>query len=105
MPQGRTPKEVEASLRAVLDRELSSRKVTYTRTDGSAFVLTLADVLARRLALETAYNLNDCVELRWGATPGSDENATCRAHAPAEQRTQMQTYRPWFHERRRPARK
>jgi len=42
--------------------------------------------------------------VRWGAPPGSDESATCSAHAPAEQTAKMAEYRAWFHERRRPPR-
>ena len=55
-------------------------------------------------ALEMAYNVNDCVELRWGASDKSDEAATCKRHAPGAQRGKMAEYRAWFHERRRPAR-
>ena len=52
-----------------------------------------------------AYNLNDCVELRWGAAEGSEEASTCKRHAPPSQRTKMASdYRVWFHERRRPPR-
>lgn len=105
MPPGASPKDVEAALGKVLERELASRSVTYTRTDGSPFTLTLADVLARSVALEMAYNPNDCVELRWGAAPGSAEASTCRAWAPPEQKAKMETYREWFRERRRPPRK
>ena len=36
--------------------------------------------------LEMAYNVNDCVELRWGAPEGSEEASTCKRHAPASQR-------------------
>ena len=54
--------------------------------------------------LEMAYNVNDCVELRWGAVAGSQEAATCKRHAPQAQRGKMSEYRPWFHERRRPPR-
>ena len=54
--------------------------------------------------LEMAYNLNDCVELRWGASEGSDEASTCKRHAPGVQRARMTDYRVWFHERRRPPR-
>ena len=105
MPASKGPKEVEAELAKVLDRELEARSITYTRTDGSPFTLTLAEVLARSPAFEMAYNLNDCVELRWGAAPGSAEASTCRARAPAEQKARMETYRAWFNERRRPPRK
>jgi hypothetical protein len=105
MPAGRTPKDVEGELAGVLERELAARKVTYTRTDGSPFTLTLAEVLARSAALEAAYNPNDCVEVRWGAPEGGDEASTCRARAPADQRARMDAYRSWFHERRRPARR
>jgi hypothetical protein len=92
-------------LEGVLARELSSRSVTYTRTDGSPFTLSLSEVVTRSAAFEISYNPNDCVELRWGAPPGSDEASTCLAHAPAEQRARMETSRPWFHDRRRPPRK
>ena len=55
--------------------------------------------------LEMAYNVNDCVELRWGAAEGSEEASTCKRRAPASQRTKMASdYRVWFHERRRPPR-
>jgi hypothetical protein len=105
MPAGHSAKEVEGELERILARELHSRSVQYTRTDGSAFTLSLAEVLARSAALEMAYNPNDCVEARWGAPAGSDELATCHAHAAPDQRARMETYRAWFHERRRPARK
>jgi len=83
---------------------IARRGVTYVRSDGSEWHLTVADLLARREALEMAYNPNDCIEVRWGAEPGSDEYATCRRHAPAEQRARMETYREWFHDGRRPSR-
>ncbi len=105
MPDGHTAKEVASELERILDRELRSRTVQYTRTEGSPATLSLAEVLARSAALEMAYNPNECVESRWGAPAGSEELATCRAHAPVDQRARMETYRSWFHERRRPARK
>lgn len=105
MPQGKSPKDVEAALSAILDRELKSRSVSYTRTDGSPFTLTLSEVLARSVAFEMTYNLNDCVETRWGAPPGSPESSTCKSRAPSEQRSRMESFRSWFHERRRPPRK
>jgi hypothetical protein len=104
MPAGKSPTEVRGELQALLDAELKGRRFTYTRSDGSPFSLSLADVIARAPLLEMAYNPNECVELRWGATPGSDEAAPCKRHAPSEQVAKMQSYRAWFHERRRPPR-
>ena len=102
MPEGKSAAEVKAELESVLASELSARKFSYTRTDGSQWTLTLKDVLDRMPALEMAYNLNDCVELRWGAPEGSEEAATCKRRAPAAQRAKMAEYRAWFSERRRP---
>lgn len=79
-------------------------KFKYTRSDGSSWTLSLAELLERAGALEAAYNPNDCPELRWGAAPGSDEARTCARKAPAEQQARMQRYRSWFAERKRPAR-
>ena len=104
MPVGRSAAEVRADLEAMLRAESAARRVIYTRSDGSQWTLTLADVLARAEALEVAYDPNDCVELRWGAPPGSAESSTCRRRAPAEQAARLASYRPWFHERRRPPR-
>jgi hypothetical protein len=61
-------------------------------------------VLARKAGFEMAYNPNDCVEVRWGAPDSGPETATCKRHAPDDQRARMTEYRGWFHERRRPAR-
>lgn len=94
--------QVIAGLREALERELGRRTFTYTRSDGSAMTLTLADLLARSERLEVAYNPNDCIEVRWGAAPGSDEMATCRRRAPAEQQSRMEKYRAWFATRKRP---
>jgi hypothetical protein len=104
MPAGKSVAEVRSDLEAILKSELESRSFAYKRSDGSKHVLTLGGVLARAVALESAYNPNDCVEVRWGAPPASDEIATCRRRAPADQRAQMAHARRWFHERRRPAR-
>ena len=104
MPFGRSPTDVEAQLQSVLASELASRKFSYTRSDGSSWTLTLKDVIDRAGDLEMAYNLNDCVELRWGAPEGSDEASTCRRHAPASQRAKMTEYRTWFRQRHWPAR-
>lgn len=96
-------REVEA-LRAHLDQALEAHSLTYTRSDGTPWKLTLAELVRRVKALEMAYNPNDCVEIRWGAPEGSEERAPCRAHAPAEQRRKMERYREWFAQRKRPAR-
>ena len=104
MPAGKTAADVKAELQSVLASELSARKFAYPRSDGSAWTLALKDVLDRSPALEMAYNVNDCVELRWGAAEKSEEASTCRRHAPEAQRAKMTKYRAWFHERRRPPR-
>jgi hypothetical protein len=92
------------ALGRMLDEEAEQRRVSYVRSDGSEWTLTLADVLARTAALEMAYNPNDCIEIRWGAPVGSEEASTCRRRAPAAQTARMRQYRDWFAERRRPPR-
>jgi hypothetical protein len=104
MPKDKSVADVKAELESVLASELSGRKFSYPRTDGSQWRLTVKDVVERATALEMAYNLNDCVELRWGAPEKSEEASTCRRHAPSAQRGKMANYRAWFHERRRPPR-
>jgi hypothetical protein len=104
MPRDRSVADVKAELERVLATELAARKFSYPRTDGSPWTLALKDAIDRAVALEMAYNLNDCVELRWGAPEGSEEASTCRRRAPQAQRAKMAQYRPWFHERRRPPR-
>jgi hypothetical protein len=102
MPAGRSVADVKSELEQALAAELAARKFTYTRSDGSSWTLTLKDVVERAVKLEMAYNLNDCVELRWGAADGSEEAATCKRHAPAAQRAKMSGYRSWFQERHWP---
>ena len=104
MPRDKSVSEVKAELENLLASELVTRKFSYLRSDGSSWTLALGDVVDRAPALEMAYNVNDCVELRWGAPQGSEEAATCQRHAPGTQRSKMTEYRVWFHERRRPAR-
>jgi hypothetical protein len=101
---GRKPAEVRAEIEALHAKQIRERGIEYRRSDGTPFRLTVADILARRSELEMAYNPNDCVEIRWGASPGTDEFLTCKRRAPEEQRTRMQEYRIWFHEARRPPR-
>jgi hypothetical protein len=104
MPRDRSVSDVKDDLEHLLASELAARKFSYARSDGSNWTLALRDVVDRAPALEMAYNVNDCVELRWGATEGSEEASTCKRHAPGGQRAKMAEYRVWFHERRRPAR-
>jgi hypothetical protein len=104
MPKEKSVANVKAELERALASELSSRKFSYTRSDGSAWTLALKDVADRAAGLEMAYNVNDCVELRWGAPDRSDEASTCKRHASSAQQAKMTEYRPWFHERRRPPR-
>ena len=77
-------------------------QISYTRSDGSQWTLSLKDVIDRAANFEMAYNPNDCVELRWGAAEGSEEASTCKRHAPQAQRAKMLEYRTWFHERHWP---
>ena len=104
MPKDKTVADVKAELESVLAAELAGRKFSYTRSDGSPWTLALRDVVDRAPDLEMGYNLNDCVELRWGAPENSEEASTCKRHAPRVQRAKMTDYRAWFHERRRPPR-
>jgi hypothetical protein len=104
MPAGRASATTGADLAEALRAEAAARSFTYTRSDGSEWRLTLADVMGRVVALESAYNPNDCAEMRWGAPEGSDEASTCTRHAPVEQRARMETHREWFRDRRRPTR-
>jgi hypothetical protein len=104
MPAGKSAADVKAELDNTLASELATRKFSYTRSDGSPWQLALKDVVERTAELEMAYNVNDCVERRWGAPKSSDEAATCKKQASGAQRQKMAEYRPWFHERRRPAR-
>ena len=102
IPKGKSVADVNAKLQGVLASELSSRKFSYTRSDGSQWTLSLKDVVDRAADLEMAYNPNDCVELRWGAPQENDEASTCERQAPSAQRAKMTEYRTWFRERHWP---
>ncbi len=104
MPKEESAAGVKAALERTLASELAARSFTYTRSDGSPWTLSLKDAVERAAALEMAYNLNDCVELRWGAAEGSTEAAPCTRRASDQQRKKMSDYRAWFQERRRPPR-
>lgn len=97
---GQDPKAAQAAMRALFARVSKEKRITYVKSDGSNKELTMADVIARSKGLEVAYNPNDCVELRWGAS--GDELATCKRRAPKQQQQQMRRYRRWFAQRERP---
>ncbi len=99
---GKSAADVKAEMQSVLASELAMRNFSYTRSDGSAWTLSLKDVIDREATLEMAYNPNDCVELRWAAPEESAEASTCKRHAPAAQRAKMTEYRTWFRERHWP---
>jgi hypothetical protein len=101
---GRKAAVVADELRKLHERSVRERGIEYRRGDGSTFKLTVSDLLARKTALEIAYNPNDCVETRWGALPGSPEAATCARHAPPDQQARMAEVRSWFHDAKRPPR-
>ena len=103
VPAGKSLEQVKSELQGVLISELASRKITYTRSDGSPWTLSLKDVLDRAGEFEMAYNPNDCAELRWGAAENSDEASTCKRHASQAQRAKMSSdYRGWFRDRHWP---
>jgi len=101
---GRKPEIVRGEIVKLHASLIGTRGITYIRSDGSPWKLTVADLLARRAALEIAFNPNDCVETRWGAAEGTPEYATCVRHAPPDQHAKMAEVRGWFQEARRPAR-
>lgn len=103
MPSGKSAGAVKAELQGVLTSELASRKISYTRSDGSQWTLSLKDVLDRMQDFEMAYNPNDCAELRWAAPESSQEASTCKRRAPQAQKAKMGSdYRNWFRERHWP---
>jgi hypothetical protein len=103
VPNSKSVEDMKSELQGVLASELASRKITYTRSDGSPWTLSLKEVLDRAVDYEMAYNPNDCVELRWAAPENSQEASTCKRHAPQAQRAKMSSeYRTWFRERHWP---
>jgi hypothetical protein len=103
MPSDRSAADVRSELQGVLASELASRKISYTRSDGSQWTLSLKEVIDRATQFEMAYNPNDCAEVRWGAAENSDEASTCKRHASQTQRAKMSSeYRTWFRERHWP---
>jgi hypothetical protein len=94
--------ELGAELDKELAAALAARKLAYVASDGRTVELSLADLVARAESLESAYNPNDCVEARWGAS--GDEAKSCQRRAPGAQQSLMAQYKPWFHSRKRPPR-
>lgn len=101
---GEGPNQAAARIAALHASRAGERSIQYVRTDGSTWRLSLAEIYARLAAMEVAYNPNDCVELRWGAAPNSQEAATCGRRAPQNQQARMEEYRPWFRNTTRPPR-
>jgi len=97
-----SPEEMKKKLQALLDKTVSELSFTYTRSNGSEQRLTVKEALDRRDAFEMTYNPNDGVEIRWGAPEGSEERASCKRHAPANQQATMQKVRKWFNKRLHP---
>src|SRR5262249_5334452 len=102
MPKGKSVAEVKAELQRVLASELATRKFSYPRSDGSAWTLTLRDVIDREVDLETASTPSDGVERRGGAPAKGDEASPCKRSARAARREKMSKSRAWSHGRRRP---
>lgn len=94
--------DVVKELSAMVVKLTMERSVTYKRSDGTPWKLTLNDVMQRNVQFEYSYNPNDCIEKRWGALPGSEEVKPCQRHAPASHRRKMERYRVWFQKRQRP---
>lgn len=94
--------EARHELARLLERRAGEMAITYERSDGSPWTLTLAEILRRREAFEMGYNPNDSPEVRWGAPEESEERSTARRRAPAAQIERMKALRPWFKRRLRP---
>lgn len=101
---GESPAAAASRIERLHTRRSRERSIAYTRSNGSPWRLSLEDIYDRRPNLEIAYNPNDCVERRWGASPGTPDYATCRRRAPNRQQARMEEYRPWFRDTRRPPR-
>jgi hypothetical protein len=97
-----SPEEIREKLQSLLDKKVSGLTISYTRSNGSSQVLTVAEILKRREAFEMAYNPNDGIEIRWGAPENSEERAMCHRQAPSNQQKTMQSVRQWFNKRLHP---
>jgi hypothetical protein len=99
-----TAQPLKAEIEKLHDKLIAEQSIEYTRSNGTKWQLSVADILARKPAFEVAYNPNDCVEIRWGAKPATTEYETCKRHAPTVQLKQMATIRDWFRDAKRPSR-
>ena len=70
LPAGKSVAEMKDELQGVLNSELAARKITYTRSDGSPWTLSVKEVVARAANFEMAYNPNDCVGIALGRGRG-----------------------------------
>jgi hypothetical protein len=97
---GQSPQQAKAAMLSLYQRFAGDKTIAYDKSDGTQQTLTMKQVLERKKELEVAYNPNDCVELRWGAT--GKERQSCKRRAPPEQQQLMKRYRRWFSTRVRP---
>jgi len=102
VPPEKTPDQVDGELAAAWEQGRQELKFSYRRSDGSTWTLTLGEFRDRLRAFETAYNPNDCPEVRWGAPDESDELSTCTHRSSAGQQRLMAGYRMWFSARLQP---
>lgn len=96
--------QVKSQIEQLHEKLINEKKIQYVRSNGEPWQLTVAEILARKSAFEMGYNPNDCVEVRWGAKPDTDEYVACKRHAPPAQRKQMAAVREWFRDAKRPSR-
>ena len=102
LPKRKTPEEVKKDLEALARKWAAEMSISYIRSNGTAQILTIEDILNRKDAFEMGYNPNDGIEIRWGAPEGSPELAACRRRAPAGQQEKMRSLRSWFQKRLHP---
>ena len=98
----KNPEAIRSEIEQRHTQRTWEHSIRYTRSDGSEWELPIAEILQRKQQFEMAYNPNDCVEIRWGAQPDTEEFIPCRRFAPTEQRTKMEQYRVWFRKAQRP---
>lgn len=102
LPRRKKMDEIRRGIARLHDTWARELSITYIRSNGAPWTLTIEDILRRRESLEMGYNPNDGPEIRWGAPAGSEELATCRRKAPAAQIEKMRALRGWFRKRLHP---